>query len=151
MRKFLILLVAVLLPLCASAQKKYVNVVATGLQDRYQSLTLSGDLPSDMKSFYDSYTDRNTVGNVINHLVSLGYVVEQMSCAYGEKSVEVVLLSKSTSPDLTQVRGTTMTEQDGNVVEVARYNLQGIPVRPNEKGVQIVVYSNYTTRTVIVE
>ncbi len=151
MRKFLILLVAVLLPLCASAQKKYVNVVATGLQDRYQSLTLSGDLPSDMKSFYDSYTDRNTVGNVINHLVALGYVVEQMSCAYGEKSVEVVLLSKSTSPDLTQVRGTTMTEQDGNVVEVARYNLQGIPVRPNEKGVQIVVYSNYTTRAVIVE
>jgi len=150
MKQILIFVVAVLLPLCASAQKKYVNVVATGLQDRYQSLTLSGDLPSDMKSFYDSYTDRNTVGNVINHLVGLGYVVEQMSCAYGEKSVEVVLLSKTTSPDLTQVRGVA-SEQDCDVVEVARFNLQGIPVRPNEKGIQIVVYSNYTTRTVIVE
>ena len=36
-------------------------------------------------------------------------------------------------------------------VEVARYNLQGVPVDKNEKGIQIVVYSNYTTKTVIVE
>jgi hypothetical protein len=34
---------------------------------------------------------------------------------------------------------------------VARYNLQGIPVKANEKGVQIIVYSNYTTKTIVVE
>ena len=33
--------------------------------------------------------------------------------------------------------------------EVARYNLSGRPCSPNEKGVQIIVYSDFTTRTVI--
>ena len=36
-------------------------------------------------------------------------------------------------------------------IEVARYNLQGIRCSPSEKGVQIVVYSDYTTKTIIVE
>jgi hypothetical protein len=38
-----------------------------------------------------------------------------------------------------------------DVNEIARYNLQGIPVNANEKGVQIIVYSNYTTKTVVVQ
>ena len=33
--------------------------------------------------------------------------------------------------------------------EVARYNLSGRPCSPNDKGVQIIVYSDFTTRTVI--
>ena len=33
--------------------------------------------------------------------------------------------------------------------EVARYNLAGRPCSPNEKGVQVIVYSDFTTRTVI--
>ena len=33
--------------------------------------------------------------------------------------------------------------------EVARYNLSGIPCSPNEKGVQIIVYSDFTTKTII--
>ena len=33
--------------------------------------------------------------------------------------------------------------------EVARYNLSGRPCTPSDKGVQIIVYSDYTTRTVI--
>lgn len=35
--------------------------------------------------------------------------------------------------------------------EVARYNLQGNAVSPDEKGIQIVVFSDYTTKTEIVE
>ena len=35
--------------------------------------------------------------------------------------------------------------------EVARYNLSGRPCTPNEKGVQIIVYSDYTTKTIIHE
>lgn len=151
MRKLLLLLAAVALPFAAFAQKKYVNVVALGLTDRFQSITLSGDIPTGMKTFYDSYTDQNTLGNVVNQLVSLGYVVEKMSCAYGEKSLEIILLSKAEQPDLTAIRGNTMEEKEDEAVEVARYNLQGIPVRPHEKGIQIVVFSNYTTRTFIVE
>ena len=151
MKKVIMMIAAVVLPLCAMAQKTYLNVVASGLLDKYQSLSLTGDIPSGMKNYYEPYYDQMTLGNVINLLVSQGYVVEQMSCGGGEKGVEAVLLSKTSSPDLTSVRGNTMTDKDGEVVEVARYNLQGIPVRPQEKGVQIVVYSNYTTRTVIVE
>ena len=37
------------------------------------------------------------------------------------------------------------------LTEIARYNLQGIQVNENEKGVQIIVYSNYTTKTVVVQ
>ena len=33
--------------------------------------------------------------------------------------------------------------------EMARYDLSGRPCSPNEKGVQIVVYSDYTTKMVI--
>ena len=42
-------------------------------------------------------------------------------------------------------------EEDGDPHEVARYNLQGLPVKKHQKGVQIVVFSNYTTKTIIVE
>lgn len=35
--------------------------------------------------------------------------------------------------------------------EVARYNLQGLRVSPTEKGIQIIVYSDFTTKTVIIE
>lgn len=34
--------------------------------------------------------------------------------------------------------------------EFARYNLSGHPCSPNDKGVQIIVYTDYTTRTIIV-
>ena len=38
----------------------------------------------------------------------------------------------------------------GEAEEVARYNLSGHPCNPNDKGVQIIVYTDYTTRTIIV-
>ena len=38
----------------------------------------------------------------------------------------------------------------GEAEEVARYNLSGHPCSPNDKGVQIIVYTDYTTRTIIV-
>ena len=39
----------------------------------------------------------------------------------------------------------------GDVNEVARYDLQGRPCSPTARGVQIIVYSDYTTRTVIID
>ena len=40
----------------------------------------------------------------------------------------------------------------GSVVEeVARYDLSGRPCTPNDKGIQIIVYSDYTTKAIIVE
>ena len=42
-------------------------------------------------------------------------------------------------------------DNDSNAAEVARYNLAGRPCSPNDKGVQIIVYSDFTPRTVIVD
>lgn len=39
---------------------------------------------------------------------------------------------------------------NGEAEEIARYNLSGHPCMPNEKGVQIIVYSDFTTKTVVV-
>ena len=41
------------------------------------------------------------------------------------------------------------SNSDNDVVEVARYNLSGRPCSPNEKGVHVIVYSDFTTKTVI--
>ena len=35
--------------------------------------------------------------------------------------------------------------------EVARYNLAGRPCSPNDKGVQIIVYSDFSTKSIIVD
>ena len=55
--------------------------------------------------------------------------------------------------DVSAVRAITANakEQNGEVEEVARYNLSGHPCKPYDKGVQIVVYSDYTTKTIIIE
>lgn len=47
------------------------------------------------------------------------------------------------------VRGIEAKGSDNDAEEVARYNLSGRPCSPNEKGVQIIVYSDFTIRTVI--
>ena len=41
------------------------------------------------------------------------------------------------------------TTVNSDAEEVVRYNLSGHPCSPNDKGVQIIVYSDYTTRTII--
>ena len=40
---------------------------------------------------------------------------------------------------------------DSDAEEVARYDLSGHPCVPSDKGVLVIVYSDFTTRTVIVE
>lgn len=55
--------------------------------------------------------------------------------------------------DVSAVRGITANakEHNGEVEEVARYNLSGRLCTANDKGVQIIVYSDFSTKTVIVE
>lgn len=131
----------------AVAQKSYVNVVADHIYSSiYQEIYLTGDVPAGFKTHYDGYgSNAMTIGQLLNLLVEEGFSVEQMSCA---AEGEVILLSRPLS-EPEQVQHVTLDDQD--VVEVARYNLQGLPVEKDEKGIQIVVYSNYTTRTIIVE
>ena len=131
----------------AWGQKSYVNVVADHIYSSiYQEIYLTGDVPVGIKTHYDSYgTEAMTVGKVLNLLAKEGFVVEQMSCS---AECEVILLSRLVlDPEAIP----HVTADDQEAVEVARYNLQGLPVSEDEKGVQIIVYSNFTTKTIIVE
>lgn len=152
----------------AFAQKEYVNVYAelhrssdddiyvNGFWRKiwYDNVYLSGAIPSTMKKVYNAGDDKTTIGDVINMLVKEGFVVEQMAVSGGGSSTsyfqECVLLSRNSSNTPSAIQR-VQTSPDNEVTEVARYNLQGIPVSKSEKGVQIVVYSNYTTKTIIVE
>ena len=133
-----------------SAQKSYVNVVADHIYSSvYQEIYVTGDVPIGIKTHYDGYgSNAMTVGGVLNLLAKEGFVVDQMSCS---AEGEVILLSRVAlyPPDSDAVEHIAVDDRD--VHEVARYNLQGLPVDEHEKGIQIVVYSNYTTKTVIVE
>ena len=107
---------------------------------------VSGDVPLEKKSYSCSTTHsgyREGIMKLVNLLAEKGYEVEFMD--NGE-----ILMSKRSSGGYNAVRGVEFSE-DEDVVEVARYNLQGLPVKEHDKGVQIIVYSNYTTKTVIVQ
>lgn len=45
----------------------------------------------------------------------------------------------------------TRSSPTGDADEIARYDLSGRPCSPNAKGVQIIVYSDHTTRTIIAD
>ena len=134
----------------AAGQKSYVNVVADHIYSSiYQEIYLTGDVPAGIKTHYDGYgSEAMTVGQVLNLLAKEGFVVDQMSCS---AEGEVILLSRIAlyPDDSDAVEHIAIDDQD--VHEVARFNLQGQPVSAQDKGIQIIVYSNYTTRTVIIE
>ena len=129
----------------AYAQKSYVTVVASALNRVSHEVYLTGDLPSDIKA-----ESNTSCGHVLNLLSQHGYEVEQMTGASTSATYVCFLLSKKTSSNpYNSIRQINSTDKEAT--EVARYNLQGMPISENEKGVQIVVYSNYTTKTVIVQ
>ena len=140
MKKFFVFICFLMVVSSSFAQKSYVNVTWEGVD-----IYLSGDLPSGMKQSYQ-YGPSISIGDILNMLSAKGYEVEFM-CS-NEKGV-YYLLSKNSSSSYSSVR--SMQTNNEAVTEIARYNLQGIPVKEYDKGIQIIVYSNYTTKTIIVE
>lgn len=65
----------------------------------------------------------------------------------GCTSLQGIYYGESTPSAVRGIESDGISNDDSE--EVARYNLSGRPCSPNEKGVQIIVYSNFTTRTVI--
>lgn len=138
--------------LSAYAQKSYVNVYVPKMY-RGSSVRLSGNLPEGVDRTYTFGYDYSFqhIGEVLNILAEKGYTVEHMTqSAFGDDITVNYLLSSSTSSPQTKIR-TVKSEDDREVTEIVRYNLQGLPVNASEKGLQIIVYSNYTTKTVFVE
>lgn len=132
-----------------------MSVYETASVDKVD-ITLYGDVPTDMNQSYRYYTSDKYGSDILSLLAQHGFEVEQMSpitryASNGNVSSTyfLYLLSKKSSSTPSNVR--QMVTDDENITEVARYNLQGMPVYANEKGIQIIVYSNYTTKTVIVQ
>ena len=153
MKKLLLSLLLLGMGLAVSAQKSYVTAVFyTSSNQGY----LSGDVPEGVSSAHHMEGTVDTwMGKVLNLLAEKGFVVEQMNTvAYSSGSTTqpkqfVFLLSKAASTPTAGAR--IIADNCEEVTEVARYNLQGMSVSEGEKGIQIIVYSNYTTKTVIVE
>ncbi len=147
MKRFLISFCLLMACFSAFAQKSYVTVIAKDLYENSQRIHLTGDLPSDIKADYNN----TTCGHILNLLSQHGYEVEQMTGTATSSVCHIVYLlsKKSSSNPYNGIR--QISTNDEEATEVARYNLQGIPINENEKGVQIVVYSNYTTKTIIVQ
>ena len=150
MKKILLFLLLVM-PMAINAQKSYVHIYLTeGLKinESFQNgstMYLTGDIPSGIKDYY-YYTQDLTMGKLITLLGKEGFALEK---AFEVGEGEVVIMSRS--EDSSPAKNQTVLSEDVTPYEVARYNLQGLPVKETEKGVQIIVYSNYTTKTVVVE
>lgn len=105
------------------------------------SLYLSGDVPSNMEKVpYNNY--REYISKILEELSKNGFQLELFDA---DSHYEYFLLAKRKSGS-TSVRGISSDNED--VIEMARYNLKGMPVDKNYKGIQIIVYSNYTTKVV---
>ena len=149
MKKWISVLFLMMVGLGAFAQKSYVNVIGRPMYASNRGTSLSGAVPKDMETFYDNFTYQ--YGDVLNMLGQRGFVVEDMSVATDKDGIlfEVAIMSKSNEVDPSAVQ--RVKDDDTEVYEVARYNLRGMPVKETEKGIQIVVFSNYTTKTIIKE
>lgn len=155
MKKLLFIAFLLLASMSSYAQKSYIEVKESGSSYLY----FFGEIPSEVcsllkKDYRDIYYDY--VNNSSDFSIKFWYWINLLS-SYGYE-IEFILgtkdyiLSKPSAHAAAAVPRVQMDDEyDGEVKEVARYNLQGIPVKESEKGVQIVVYSNYTTKTVIVE
>lgn len=139
--------------------KSYVTVYCP-LNTYSTLIKLSGDIPATMKQDY-SYMDFGNpravnnyylIGQVLNMLASNGFQVEKTdSWSNGSTDYAMYLCAKANGAGPATAIQRMQPDDSSEATEIARYNLQGIPVSEADKGLQIIVYSNYTTKTVVVE
>lgn len=149
MKKILSLLMLLLVASSAFAQKRYLNITKGD-----EFVNVYGLLPDGVKKRYTPSdfddSDSSMLPRVLDLLADYGYTT--IEYFYTSGSNKYLLLSKSIGNTNTPAYiQEVQTDPEEEITEVARYNLQGIPVKETEKGVQVIVYSNYTTKTVIVE
>lgn len=141
MKKTILFILSVLFCVSCFAKKEYAVI-----RSNHNGNSLSGAVPATISG------SGGSIGTLLNLFAKEGFVLEQVSSYgysyYGERFCEIYVLSRSSE---NQDDAIEVISDDSKATEVARYNLQGIPVNENEKGLQIIVYSNYTTKTVIVE
>ena len=85
---------------------------------------------------------------LINMLANEGFTIDKIA-AMGETNC-VVIMSKNSSGD-SSIITKSADEHSTNAVEIARYDLQGRLVDDDCPGLQIVVYSDYSAKIVVVK
>lgn len=145
---------------CAFAQKSYIYMYTSSGYRSTGGVYLYGAVPSHLKTEYsgsDFGSDNKfaIIGATLNLLGNEGFSVEHANDVFdndnGFTRHYFVLSKLGDNDNPSNVIQRVEADNDEDVTEVARYNLQGVPVDQNEKGLQIVVYSNYTTKTIIIE
>lgn len=153
MKKIILMLMISIMSLTASAQKEYVTLYAflydTINQNIGHNMYLFGALPDGVKKVYQT-TDKKTAVDILTILTENGYELESIT-SVGNSAAAYFLFSKTSSHDDGMSRLPVIQDDTEDVYEIARYNLQGIPVDKKYKGLQIIVYSNYTTKAFIQE
>lgn len=144
-----------IMSISAFARKEYVTLYSTmpSNTSTYPGhyMYLYGDLPDGMKSQYKG-EDKKSEVDIIKMLTENGYELEYLVPTTYSSSYIYYLFSKTSSQDDGNTSNLPTIRDDAeDVYEIARYNLQGIPVDKKYKGIQIIVYSNYTTKTFIQE
>ena len=150
MKKILLSVAAAFALFTATAQRSYVSLYINmnAADSKWVSARVSGDIPASMKDYYAATYDRLSDGELINMLANEGFMIDKIA-AMGETNC-VVIMSKNSSGDsgiITQIADEHVT----NAMEIARYDLQGRLVDDDCKGLQIVVYSDYSAKTVVVK
>lgn len=151
MKKSILIILSVIFCVSCFAQKKYLFLSGDLSTNIDKTTYLSGDIPNGYQRSYSAGDVQ--VGDLLNQLVTNeGFIIESFSSLSNDansRRIVNILLSRTTTNEDDAI--SIVHNDDGDVREVARYNLQGMQVNENTKGIQIVVYSNYTTKTVIVE
>ena len=127
--------------------KSYLQILAIP-DGNIAQMYVFGNLPTYIQKEY-KITDGKNLESIINELSEKGYQVEHFICDLDNLTIQSVILS-TTNNGNTSIRSIKNTN-DNDVIEKARYNLNGIPINENEKGIQIVVYSDYTTKIINVK
>ena len=150
MKKILLSVAAAFALFTATAQRSYVSLYINmnAADSKWVSARVSGDIPESMKDYYAATYDRLSDGELINMLAKEGFTIDKIA-AMGETNC-VVIMSKNSSSD-SGIITKSADEQVTNAMEIARYDLQGRLVDDDCPGLQIVVYSDYSAKTVVVK
>ena len=140
------------------AQKSYIVLVSSShfYSDRMQSTSynLYGNIPDGVNKSY------SRLDEALNALGQENYAIESVNLLQNyhyrdDHDVYInydctIILSRSSNISL-KIETISADDDEYDVYEIARYNLQGKPIDANERGIQIIVYSNYTTKIIFVE
>ena len=150
MKKILLSVAAAFALFTATAQRSYVSLYINmnAADSKWVSARVSGDIPESMKDYYAATYDRLSDGELINMLANEGFTIDKIA-AMGETKC-VGIMSKNSSSDSCIITKSA-DEHTTNAVESARYDLQGRLVDDDCPGLQIVVYSDYSAKTVVVK